>query len=90
MKKLMHMIMLDCNEATRLTSIKKYKKLSLMQRTQLSMHLMACKFCNQFAKFNDVVDDLMEQICSNSVNEDSKLSEKKKEELETIIEEVNK
>lgn len=84
MNKLLKRIMLDCNEATRLVSIRKYNRLSLKQRIQLSLHLMACKLCKDYSEFNDLVDDSLENVCQHDHND--QLSENKKDELKSMIE----
>ena len=86
MRKLLHKIMLDCNEATRLISIKRFQKLAIRQRIQLSLHLMACRFCNQFSKINDLIDDSMDHVCSTSEIEEHDLSNDKKAEFSSLIE----
>lgn len=90
MNKLLHKLMLDCDEATRLVAIKRYGKLSLMQRLQLALHLAVCKVCNQFSLFNDLVDDTMPHVCSAGLEKDENLSDEKKEELTTYIKEHSK
>lgn len=83
MRKLLHKIMLDCNEATHLVSIKKYHKLSVKQRIQLSLHLMACKLCKDYSDFNDLVDDTMDHVCE--LDHDKKMSDEKKQNIQSII-----
>ena len=78
--------MLDCNEATRLISIRNFKKTGFKDRIRLSLHLMACKFCNQFSKFNDIIDESMPHVCNNSGLEGKILSNSRKLELEKIFE----
>ena len=88
MNKLLHKLMLDCNEATRLVSIKRYGKLTLVQRIRLSLHLAVCKVCNQFSLFNDLVDESMPHICSTGHETDDKLSEERKGKIATHIESI--
>lgn len=89
MKKLMQMLMLNCEDATRLTSIKRYKKLSLTERVRLNVHIFVCKYCSRFAKFNDLLDDSIENTCSSLNNNNEILSEEKKNELKDIIKSKN-
>lgn len=82
--------MLTCEEATRLVSLKRYKKLTLRERMKLSMHLFVCKYCQRFAKFSDLVDDAIEHSCNTSPLSDQKLSEEKKHELYDLVNRENK
>lgn len=77
--------MLDCNEATQLLSIQRFKNLTTMQHIKLSMHLMACKACKHFSVFNDLIDDSLDEVCS--LHHSEHLSERKKEELRETIKE---
>ena len=86
MIKLWRKLMLDCNEATRLVSIKRYHKLTNWQHIRLSLHLTVCKFCTQFSLFNDLVDESMPHVCSTDQPVVEKLSEEKKEEMAEYIE----
>lgn len=85
MKNLMQILMLDCNEATRLTSIKRYQKLTLKQRMQLSVHLMVCQVCKKFSIFSDLVDESMEHVCQAPKEKEYHISDDKKNELESLI-----
>ncbi len=48
--------MLNCKQATEMVIKKQSEKLGLMDRLNLFMHLSMCKFCNMFAKQNELID----------------------------------
>lgn len=48
--------MLNCEQATEMVLKKQSEKLGLMERLNLFMHLSMCKFCNLFAKQNELID----------------------------------
>ena len=77
--------MLTCDEATRLVSLKRYKKLTFRERIQLSLHLFACKYCMSFAKFSDLIDDAIEGSCTHNHVDKQHLSKEKKQELYDLV-----
>lgn len=77
--------MFNCEEATRLVSIKNFKKLTLVERVKLTMHFWACKCCQNFSDFSDIVDDSIDHTCDHSDHENKVLSKEKKSQLSEII-----
>ena len=48
--------MLNCKQATEMVIKQQFEKFGLMDRLNLFMHLSMCKFCNLFAKQNELID----------------------------------
>lgn len=48
--------MLNCKQATEMVIKKQTEKLGFMDKANLFMHLSMCKFCNLFAKQNELID----------------------------------
>lgn len=62
MMKGMHMIMLDCDQATYLASKSEIVKLGCTQRMQLKMHLFSCKLCKNFVKQSKIIDEQVNKL----------------------------
>lgn len=83
--KILGKILLDCNEATRLISIKKYGRLSAWQRMQLKMHLSICEICKRFSIFNELIDNAMPHVCNDEGVGNEKLSDEKKKTIDKYL-----
>lgn len=77
--------MLSCDEATKLIALKKYRKIRLIDRIRLSMHLIACKYCKSFEVFNNKLEDSIEHTCSNISTSNSEITSEKKTDLKNLI-----
>ena len=80
MIKLMDKLMLDCQEATFLISKKLDAPIGFLQAGQLKLHLMYCKYCQNF----DVQSNKIDKILKNKPEELSQkevLSAQKKKEI---------
>lgn len=59
--------MLNCKQATEMVIKKQSEKLGLMDRVNLFMHLSMCKFCNMFAKQNELIDASVRKLDDHQV-----------------------
>ena len=66
MKKLMRKSMLSCDKATFLITKEQEGEISFMQKIQLEMHLMACKFCTLFKKQSAFISDNVDHLHQHS------------------------
>lgn len=62
----MQKIMLSCEQATFFSSVKNYRKLNLLNRIQLKLHLMVCKNCFEFDRQSQIIDDFIVDLQTNS------------------------
>ncbi len=84
--KLMSKLMLDCKQATYLVSINNFKKMSFSKKIQLKMHLWACSYCRNFKIHSHQIDiSLHNQLFNPSILAEENLSEAKKTEIETTV-----
>ncbi len=51
--------MLSCEQATRLTSERQERSLTLRENTELKMHLMICSGCREFGRQMDALRSLI-------------------------------
>ena len=56
MKKLMHLVILDCEKASLLVLKKEEGKLSALERFQLWLHYKVCEPCPEFENQNEVIN----------------------------------
>lgn len=85
MGKLMNKLMLSCEDATFLITIKPFRKLSLIERIQLRMHLLACVYCDRFDKQNTAIDHGMNELLKSGNSHSKGLSQEKKNTIESAI-----
>jgi len=58
----METIMLDCDHATYLVTMREYESLSCIQKMQIKLHLASCKFCKMFAEQNKIISETINDI----------------------------
>ena len=62
MVKGMNMVMLDCDRATYLASKNEIESLGCVQRMQVKMHLMGCKFCRTYSKQSILIKEQVDKM----------------------------
>ncbi|MCF6357433.1 MAG: hypothetical protein L3J54_06450 [Draconibacterium sp.] len=86
MKKLMYKIMLTCKQATFYSSVKSFKKLKLVHRIQLKLHLSMCKSCHEFDHQNQIIDKSMTDFYKGKhLHSEETLSEEKKSQIKITV-----
>lgn len=86
MMKLMQIIVLSCKQATFYSSIKNYKKLNLIRRLQLKLHLSMCDSCHEFDHQSEIIDKSLANFGKNGHTHSSEiLSEEKKSEIKATV-----
>ena len=85
MGKFMNKLMLSCEDATFLITIKPFRKLSLVERIQLRMHLLACIYCDRFNKQNIAIDHGMNELLKHGNSHSKGLSQEKKDTIQDTI-----
>ena len=75
---LMNKLMLSCEDATSLMSIKSFRMLSMKERIKLRMHLWACIYCRRFNVQNEIIDEGIKDLLHPEHNHLHCLSEEKK------------
>ncbi len=89
MWRLMNKIMLSCEEATALISVKRHRKISIIQQIQLKMHLMVCRYCRRFDVQNNFIDQAMETwFDTEKVHPTEHISQKQKAFLHKVVDEA--
>ena len=73
-------ILISCKDATNFISKKEERKLGLLQRLQLTIHLVICEFCKLFYKQNNFLINNVKNLS----NEES-LTESEIKEIESKI-----
>lgn len=73
-------IMITCKEATLAIIKKEERKISIIERIRLLIHLAICKFCKLFEKQNKLIS-----INLNNISIDDSLTDKEKEDLEKTL-----
>ena len=58
----MNMVMLDCDRATYLATKNEIESVGCVQRMQLKMHLMGCKFCRTYSKQSNLINKQMDNM----------------------------
>ncbi len=91
MTKLMQIIFLSCKQATFYSSIKNYKKLNLLHRIQLKLHLSMCENCHEFDHQSQLIDKSLEKFNNtNQITSEETLSKEKKLQIkQTVIQHIN-
>jgi len=78
----MNKIMLSCDMATYLITRNEFEKLNYAKRMQLSMHLVACKYCRRFAEQSKYISEQLNKLKnSKTQNFSICLTEKQKNNL---------
>ena len=88
MMKLMQILVLSCWQATYYSSIKSFKKISVVRRMQLWMHLHMCKDCHEFDHQSELIDNSISHLQNNSLsilNSEHSLSEEKILQLKSTV-----
>jgi hypothetical protein len=86
MMRLMDKIMLSCKQATFFSSVKNYKKLKVMQKIQLRMHLSMCQGCKEFDRQSQIIDDSMAEIQKEGyLQSEETLAKEKKSQIKSTI-----
>jgi hypothetical protein len=82
----MHIIVLSCWQATYFSAIKSFRKLSLIRRIQLWMHLRMCKDCHEFDHQSELIDTSLSHLQKYTSQENAEtLSEEKKAHIKNTI-----
>lgn len=71
--------MINCKEATKLSVIAEFEKLSIKQKIALSFHLFICKVCKYFDQQSKLISTLSAQL---DQQDSKKLDIKKKQDIE--------
>lgn len=86
--KLLHILVLSCKRATFLIEKSHGRRLGLIDRFQLKIHLKLCDGCVRYQKQSLFIENLLINDPKNVSNlSDLKLSEKSKELIQKAIEE---
>lgn len=85
---LMNKLMLSCEDATLLVSIKAFRKLKMMERIQLRLHLLACVYCKRFDKQNHLIDHGINELLKNGHSHLECMPTEKKEALQRAIDQT--
>ena len=75
---------ISCEEAGNICDRSQYKEASLWQRMKLELHIFWCEKCNAYVKRNNTLSKMLNKYSDEHCKHH--LSEAKKSELETIIE----
>lgn len=87
MMKGMNMVMLDCDQATMVSTHLDLENVSFIKKLQLKMHLIGCKYCREYARQSKLLIDELDQLKEIDQNNlHIHLTEKQKETLEETIE----
>ncbi len=82
----MQKIMLSCKQATFFSSVKNYRKLNVMNRIQLKLHLMACKNCYEYDRQSQIIDKKLSDFQNNNqLLSEEKLSAEKISLIKTSV-----
>ena len=81
-------IMLTCEEATFLITKSEVEDLGCIKKMQLKMHLAGCSLCRRFKLQSDIINQSLKHLehLNGDHTHNYHLPEKKKEELQEIIE----
>ncbi len=77
--------MLSCEDATLLVSIKPFRKLKLMERIQLRLHLLACVYCRRFDKQNHLINHGINELLKNGHSHLECMPKEKKEAIQRAV-----
>ncbi len=67
MKKLMHLLMLSCLQATKLIEKQFIAKLSWVQKFQLRLHTSACNACSNYQKQSRIIHSTLLEQARNGI-----------------------
>ncbi len=83
--------MLNCEKATFLITKSEFEKLSCVDSVRLKIHLMGCKFCNNFKKQSEIISYALKKVDEIKPEGELSLSEDQKERIKkSIAENLNK
>ena len=68
-------ILISCKDATNFISKKEEKKLNLLQRLQLTIHLIICEFCKLFYKQNNFLINNIKNLSTEESLTESEIKE---------------
>lgn len=86
MMKLMQIIILSCKKATFYSSIKNFKKLKLINRLQLKLHLILCKDCYEFDHQSQIIDQSLVDFHKNyKLQSEESLSKEKIIQIKSVV-----
>ena len=74
--------MINCKEATKLSVMAEFEKLSIKQKIALSFHLFICKVCKYFDQQSKFISQLSAQL---DQQDPKKLADKKKHDIEQAL-----
>lgn len=82
----MNKIMLTCLQATKLTTQRSFRNLSIMEKLQLKMHHSVCHACRKFDSQNIYIDHAVKNHFSIIENKSElKLSDERKNNISQVI-----
>lgn len=82
----MDIIVLSCWRATYFSSIKSFKKLSVVRRIQLWLHLSMCKDCHEFDHQSELIDNSLSHLQNNSpLPSKESLTPEKKSQIKSAV-----
>ncbi|NOR75285.1 MAG: hypothetical protein GQ525_09005 [Draconibacterium sp.] len=86
MMRLMQIIILSCKQATFYSSIKNFKKINLIRRIQLKLHLLMCDSCHEFDHQSNIIDQSLVNFSkTNQIISEKNLSEEKKSQIKATV-----
>lgn len=77
----------NCEKATFMIEKKKFSALSFTENLELKMHLTGCEPCRIFQRQSKLIDKIAGNIFNESIDEELKLDERYKKELQQSIDE---
>ena len=87
MVKGMNRVMLDCDQATMLSTHLDLENAGFLKKLQLKIHLMGCKYCTEYVRQSNLLINELNQIKEiDQKNLQIRLTQKQKEILEETIE----
>lgn len=87
MVKGMNLVMLDCDQATMVSTHLDLESVGFLKKLQLKMHLMGCKYCREYVKQSKIlVNELNKLKEIDPENLQIHLTPEQKETLEEAIE----
>ena len=86
----MQIMVLTCTKATFYSSIRNIKKLNIIRRLQLMLHLSMCKDCHEFDHQSQLIDKSLKKFGDTNILSDELLSSEKRTEIKhTINQSIN-
>ena len=85
-------MILSCWRATYFSSIKSFKKLNIVRRIQLWLHLSMCKDCHEFDHQSQLIDNSLSHLQNSSTpfqSEESLSTEKTAQIKDTVNQYLN-